>query len=355
MPTANSSPRIDFLRAGSLLLGGVLFSCACLLAADALAYRTRQERFPASSPCASALKKGIVCPAANEEIVRLLLARALVGVAIMQNVHTGKTVAFAGTASQPGGGVRPQPALPHASILPLSTVKLMLAASWLEHEDSIDPQFRKNAPNIHELLVQGRDEPGRQLALLLRRSIGSDAVLGDLARFGFPLCGSGKPGRPLSMPACVSLTAQTSDADWASSLSIGETDITVSLEQLSGFLCAIGKTGVMVLSSLHTTSVPSNLMSRTTADQLEVAMLDAVAIGSSKGIRDRLGPEWKMGGKTGTGPADSHPYDGIFAGLVFDHDGPARYTVVCYVRNGGPGGGAAAEIASDLARFVLGL
>lgn len=60
-----------------------------------------------------------------------------------------------------------------------------------------------------------------------------------------------------------------------------------------------------------------------------------------------------LGGKTGTGPASAEPYDGIFAGLIYDRSGTPRYTVVTYVRSGGYGGGTAAEISADAAAFLL--
>jgi len=44
--------------------------------------------------------------------------------------------------------------------------------------------------------------------------------------------------------------------------------------------------------------------------------------------------------------------DGRFAGLVFDRQGKARYTVATFVRRGGRGGRNAAEISAQLARFL---
>jgi hypothetical protein len=82
-------------------------------------------------------------------------------------------------------------------------------------------------------------------------------------------------------------------------------------------------------------------------------MLDAVETGSASGIRDALGSRGRIGGKTGSGPENRRPLDGIFAGLVFDAAGDARYTVVTYVHHGGVGGGAAAQLSADLAKYVL--
>lgn len=46
-------------------------------------------------------------------------------------------------------------------------------------------------------------------------------------------------------------------------------------------------------------------------------------------------------------------YDGWFAGLVFDPQGKARFTVATYVRHGGRGGENAAIISAQLARYLI--
>jgi len=46
--------------------------------------------------------------------------------------------------------------------------------------------------------------------------------------------------------------------------------------------------------------------------------------------------------------------DGWFAGLVFDPQGKARFTVATFVRHGGRGGENAATISAQLARFLAG-
>ncbi|HEV3455513.1 MAG TPA: penicillin-binding transpeptidase domain-containing protein, partial [Thermoanaerobaculia bacterium] len=103
------------------------------------------------------------------------------------------------------------------------------------------------------------------------------------------------------------------------------------------------------------TSRGQRIMRAETARRLQLAMLDAVQRGSAAGIRERLGGQWKIGGKTGTGPGGAHPYDGCFVGLVFDPRGEPRYTVATYIKAGGRGGGVAAEVSADLARFLVGL
>ena len=88
-----------------------------------------------------------------------------------------------------------------------------------------------------------------------------------------------------------------------------------------------------------------------------VASLTAVACGRSergtaKSAGARLGAlEWRLGGKTGTGPFGAEPHDGWFAGLIFDRTAP-RYTVAVYVERHGPGGVVAAGIAAEITRLL---
>jgi len=271
----------------------------------------------------------------------------------VEDVATGAVIVYSGTATEPGGpAVRRAGTLDDVALPPLSTAKLLLAASWWEHSATIDPHARKNAPDVHAMLVDGADAPGRDLALRLRRTVGSGVVLADLVRFGLRPCSSGELLRPFSPPACFTLSARATDGNWASALSIGEADIAASIEQLSLFLRAVANNGTLPASYRDP---ERGVMSAATAKNLQSAMLDAVDHGSAKGIRERLGDTWKIGGKTGTGPGGSQPYDGIFAGLVFDESGEARYTVICYVRHGGPGGGVPAEVAAHVVKFTLGL
>jgi cell division protein FtsI/penicillin-binding protein 2 len=87
-----------------------------------------------------------------------------------------------------------------------------------------------------------------------------------------------------------------------------------------------------------------------------VAMIDTVKRGTATRIASALeGIGWAIGGKTGTGGRAGAPMneqDGWFAGLVFDRQGKARYTVATFVRRGGLGGGSAAEISAQMARLV---
>lgn len=139
----------------------------------------------------------------------------------------------------------------------------------------------------------------------------------------------------------------------------------MTLLHLSRFLQAIGNDGVMVppvaraaagepAVPLSGRQVGNTVMVRAgTARKLQAAMIDTVLRGTATGIRGRLGGEWLIGGKTGTGPGDVRPWDGCFAGLVFDGNRVARYAVVSYIRRGGRGGGAAAELAAELVKSML--
>ena len=99
-------------------------------------------------------------------------------------------------------------------------------------------------------------------------------------------------------------------------------------------------------------------MKQGTALRLQSAMLDCVQRGTAKSIAKALEDTgWKIGGKTGSGTAllpKGAQIDGWFAGLIFDPQGKARFTVATFVRQGGYGGGNAAKISAELARYIIG-
>jgi cell division protein FtsI/penicillin-binding protein 2 len=92
--------------------------------------------------------------------------------------------------------------------------------------------------------------------------------------------------------------------------------------------------------------------------KLQQLMRGTVERGTAKSAFPILaGSGWSMGGKTGTGPepgtnAAGPASDGCFAGLIFDPQGKARFTVVTFVKHGGFGGGNAARISAELAFFL---
>jgi hypothetical protein len=65
---------------------------------------------------------------------------------------------------------------------------------------------------------------------------------------------------------------------------------------------------------------------------------------------------WQISGKTGSGMAllpKGAQIDGWFAGLIFDRQGKARFTIATFVRSGGYGGENAAKISAELSRYLI--
>jgi len=189
-------------------------------------------------------------------------------------------------------------------VLPLSVIKLYVAAVYWDHG---------LGGSLDDMLVSGLDQPGKDRALELRKNLGGAKALEELKRYGLE---------------SLTLPAEASDSDWAETLSLGEQDVTVTLPQLSAFLRTIASS------------------QSASARRLRAAMLACVERGTARAVAARQNG-FRLGGKTGTGPATATPHDGIFAGLVFV-DGQPRYTVVVYLDGQGPGGGAAASMAADL-------
>lgn len=258
---------------------------------------------------------------ANAKSRELLAARHLDGAVVVKDVRSGAVIADVRTGENWEQGV-----------LPLSTVKLFVAAlAW--------DRGLHTAIDIPALIAQGSDADGRTLALELRHAAGTAAILADFTRLGFPPCGAHRTMN------CFSLSAKTSDADWASTLSLGETNMRITLDHFTDFLCAVGRNGVG--QGKRILNIPTTLA-------LQRAMRAAVVEGTAAAARDRMPIGYSIGGKTGTGGTDgAEPSDGIFAGQIFDARGRPHYAFTVYVRGGGQGGGAAAEIAADLAAFVV--
>jgi hypothetical protein len=257
----------------------------------------------------------------NAQAGSLFVQRHLTGAMAMQDVKTGVTLVAISVGAGPAVG-------------PLSTTKLLLAASYWEERNALSVQ---RVADPRALVALGSDSAGRQLALQLRHAVGSVALLRELDRFGFPPCGTGRTEN------CTSLSPNDTDVQWADAMSIGETGFRVTPLGLSRFLRAIA------LDGMSGAPRSGRIVHFKTAMQLQSAMIDTVRLGTASGIRDRLGALGGIGGKTGSGPGGARPLDGIFAGLVFDHKGTPRYTVVTYVRRGGVGGGAAADISAAMA------
>ena len=353
-------------------------------------YVPRKDNVSAS-PCADALSRRAVCAAANRRALEIMSAARLEAFTVVQDVRTGALVAFA--ASQPSNLDVTTP------LMPLSLSKLLLAASWWDNRrpdssfdstrgtaDAPNPAYRSRV-SVHEMLVGGSDSAGMQMAVALRRAVGTASVLRDFKRYGFgqrtdsprdetfwaELAPTWRT-RLTPAPAYLSLSDETKDAEWADTLSIGQANMSVTALHVSRFLQAVGNGGVM-LTPLAREEQPApsvagppasrrrlrdsiRIMRESTARRLQSAMRDAVRRGTANAVADDLKDTgWQIGGKTGSGWAlmpKGEQMDGWVAGLIFDSRGKARFTVATFVRQGGIGGGNAAKISAELARYVIG-
>ena len=277
----------------------------------------------------------------DAQLTKLLREADAHGAVLVTEVATGAVVASAGVGRDVA-----------APVLPLSVIKLCLAALWWEHDRGDgDFAYRGRRVTVHDVLVDGWDHPGEEMAIELRRTLGAQAMLAELRGYGL--------GAGLTLPG------DADDARWGSALSIGEHDAVVTLPIVAGFLRAIGG--------------GTSLLRPETRQRLQSAMRGAVEQGTAKSAGARLGAmssidersesgrgpagsaggegarplsiAWRLGGKTGTGPFGAEPHDGWFAGLIFDRGAP-RYTVAVYVERHGPGGGVAAGIAAEIVRLL---
>lgn len=320
-------------------------------------------------------------------------ARRLEAFTVVQDVRTGALVAFAAS--------RPSTLDVTTQVLPLSVSKVLLSASWWDNKqpdssfdstkgtaNSQNPAYRSRV-SVHEMLVGGSDSAGRQMAVALRKSVGAETVLSDFKRYGFAQRSNSTGdetfwaeippnwrARLTPAPAYVSLSDGMKDTEWADTLSIGEANMKVTGLHISRFLQAVGNGGLMLppvareeqpassgknlrrQSRPQSVGSPLRVLQESTALRLQSAMRDTVQRGTAQSIAQALdGTGWQIGGKTGTGPGPAPigaQSDGWFAGLIFDPQGRARFTVATFVRHGGLGGGNAAKISAELARYIIG-
>jgi cell division protein FtsI/penicillin-binding protein 2 len=355
--------------------------------AQALASTPDSASNQADSPCARAIAQGAVCEAANSRAIELMNARGLEAATAVFDVQTGALIAFAATPGPEANRKNTERLNVTTPVAPLSLTKLFLAASWWDRAlpDRTFDCTRSATPDKHEpmtipeMIVIGCDLPAKQMAVALRKEVGTQGVLADLERFGFgPKSKSPRDDsfwaelssewRETLEPAAAYtlLNDKISDADLANTLSLGETNFVVTILHISRFLQAVGNNGVLLPSVArkefdnpvsHPVPKSRRIMQENTAMRLQTAMRDVVQRGSAQAIAHTLdGTGWQIGGKTGTGPglgSTGPPYDGWFAGLVFDPQGKARFTVATYVRHGGLGGENAAIISAQLARYLI--
>jgi cell division protein FtsI/penicillin-binding protein 2 len=315
-------------------------------------------------------------------------ARGLEAATVVLDVQTGALVAFAAMPGSNAPGKDVEPLKVTTPVLPLSLTKLFLVASWWDRAlpDTSFDCTRSAAPKktepmtIPEMIVIGCDLPAKQMAIALRKKVGAKAVLVDLERFGFgPRSKSSRDDsfwadiapewRDMLVPAAsyTLVNAKMKDSEWADTFSLGETNFVVTILHISRFLQAVGNKGMLLAPVARkegkdapvskTTATGRRIMQEKTAERLQAAMREVVQRGSAQAIAHTLdGTGWQIGGKTGTGPrlgSKGPPYDGWFAGLVFDPEGRARFTVATYVRHGGKGGENAAMISAQLARYLI--
>jgi cell division protein FtsI/penicillin-binding protein 2 len=332
----------------------------------------------AAPACQQALAQRAVCEPANVSAIAAMRNRRLEAVSVMQGVATGALVAFA--ASQPSK-------LDVSTlVMPLSLSKVFLAASWWDNKQPDLVESTKGSGragghasgkpvNVHEMLVVGSDSAGKQIALALRKSVGTQKVIADFRKYGFNLGNESfwaevdpQWKNRLTPPQSYVRFDTLSDEDWSSALSIGESYMMTSALQVSRFLQGVGNNGSVCAPVARRMakgaeqapqtgcSAPTSIVEEATARKLMAAMTDTVKRGTATRIAGALeGIGWAIGGKTGTGGRAGAPIneqDGWFAGLVFDSRAKARYTVATFVRRGGLGGGSAAELSAQLARFV---
>ena len=346
----------------------------------------------ATAACARALSQGTVCEAANKRAIELMNSAGREAATVVQDVQTGALIVFAATPDSNAGRRSIGKLEVTTQVLPLSLTKLFLAAAWWDRglpERKFECIRNSGAGGgaretvqmtIHEMIAIGCDLPAKQMAVALRRSVGTKAVLSDLQRFGFgrrsqmsldnSFWAELAPDlreRLVPASAYTSLSAGTKDAEWADTLSLGETNFIVTSLHISRFLQAVGNQGMLLpphaglesSGSKVTASAgkPRRVLQESTARRLQAAMRDVVHRGSAQSIAHALdGTGWQIGGKTGTGPSPEPigpQSDGWFAGLVFDPQGRARFTVATFVRHGGRGGGNAAMISAGIARFLI--
>lgn len=328
-----------------------------------------------------------LCRDATRHAWQQLRAAGRPGAVVVQHVGTGAVIAYAATggADDPPLGIR-------RYAPPGSVIKLALAALWWESglpeetmgcPASIQVTPRASISNAggfaiasvrvpHGMLVPSCNTTAVMMAERMRERLGEDAFAQAYRRFGilpyadtpprgletdFWATSSAAWARRMSPPpARIRLSARTDAAEWAQ-LAIGQGPVDVTVISISRFLQAIGNRGVMLRPTLEWEHAEGEevgrIMSEQTAARLQAAMRDVVEEGTARSVAPRLRGlgGWALGGKTGTAQVQGAPDDGWFAGLIHGPDGAPRFTVVVYLRGGGPGGARPAAVAAEMTRF----
>lgn len=332
-----------------------------------------------------------VCAPLTGRAWELLRESGRAGAVVMQEVGTGALVAYAAT-----GGPGDPPLGLQTYSPPGSVFKLALAALWWEHEmpdtvlgcpSTIRVTSRATIRNSEvfsipsvtaptEMLVHSCNTTAVEMSMIARERLGEEAFIRAYARYGFTPYERDPPSafetdfwhtdseewaeRMGPRPARLRMGVETGPAEWAQ-IAIGQGPVDATVVHVSRFLQAIGNAGVMLPPTVEwemreevmedADDLGRRVMSAGTARRLQAAMLEVVDRGTAR----RIGPAveatgWDLGGKTGTAQVAGAPDNGWFAGLVYGSDGAPRYTVVVFLRGGGPGGGRPAQIAAGMTR-----
>jgi beta-lactamase class A len=267
-------------------------------------------------------------PALEDFARQALRDAAATGFIHVRDVSSGRVLAHVTSAeSNQGNGLGID-----SPVLPLSVIKVYLAAVWLEHGFSstkVDcvPSANKLVRHmlIEDVLISGCDSAAEKMATILRHRLGASRMLRDLRLYGIQN---------------LTLNADASDAEWGRVLSLGENGVPVTPQQVSSFLCAVGRGG-------------GHLLSAQTAERLRASLEGVVQHGTASSIKDVLNNTgWHIGGKTGTGPGECSDHcDGWFASLLSDQHRP-RYVILVFIQGRGLGGGLAARTAASTAQFL---
>lgn len=329
-----------------------------------------------------------LCAGLTRTAWELLRASGHPGAVVVQDVETGALVAYAAT-----GGPEDAPLGIKQYAPPGSVFKLALAALWWERglgdppipcppEIEVTPRATIRNPGgvgfgVVEgptgMLIPSCNTAAVWMALRMREELGSHAFVEAYRRFGFaPYTETPPQGdvedfwlttseaweeRMSPPPSRIRIGEETGRAEWAQ-LSIGQGPVDVTPVGVSRFVQAIGNGGVMLPVVLEWEALDDlpegeRVMETETARRLIAAMRAVVDRGTARAAAPIVdATAWDLAGKTGTAQLRGRPDDGWFAGLALGPEGEPRYTVVVYLRGGGPGGGQPAAIAARMTRAL---
>lgn len=330
-----------------------------------------------------------LCEPLTARAWQLLRETGRPGAVVMQDVQTGALVAYTAT----GGAQDPPLGLQEYSP-PGSVFKLALAAIWWENglpemvlgcPSTIRVTDRATIQNSEvfsipsvtaptEMLVHSCNTTAVEMALMARERLGEQAFIDAYRRFGFVPYEADAPSsfqsdfwktdserwaeRMSPRPARLRVSESTGRAEWAQ-IAIGQGPVDATVVHVSRFMQAIGNDGVMLPPTIEwemreevvddTDDLATRVMSTETSRLLRTAMLQVVDRGSARRVAAEVDATgWDLSGKTGTAQVAGEADNGWFAGLIHGPDGRPRYTVVVFLRGGGPGGRMPAGIAAGL-------